>query len=151
MPLYDYVCNDCAEKLAQSLHRQPDNVELAAEAVFETEHTMMATDAQKYAATECPRCLGHNTQQFMGSKQIIAYIRGDGYLDKKGVHRDMNVHKLETDDPYAEYRQAGEVDDLKDRMRRAGQHNPNKKHYQACDTADVNKTAAEVAKQKPID
>ena len=75
----------------------------------------------------CPAC---------GTKAIkvivrtpIAYFRGYGYLDKKGCHRDMNLHKLSTDDPYDYMRQPGEVDHMKDQIRKGGRFDPKPKHF----------------------
>tara|TARA_R100001244_G_scaffold25113_2_gene25411 strand:- start:72845 stop:73300 length:456 start_codon:yes stop_codon:yes gene_type:complete len=51
------------------------------------------------------------------------YIRGNGYLDTKGCRRDMNLYKLQKDDPYGHMRQPGEKDDLVNKIKKAGKKN----------------------------
>lgn len=49
-----------------------------------------------------------------------SYTKGNGYMDKAGCHRDMNLYKLTKEDPYAHMRQPGEADDLAQKLRNAG-------------------------------
>lgn len=119
MPHYDYLCQDCLK-----------NSNSESDSVFETKHSMSASGKELLEATECPRCSGHNTEKFFGFTKVIGYIRGNGLVnDRAGAKRDMLLHKLHNDDPYADMRQPGEADDLKIKLKRAGQHNPNPKHF----------------------
>jgi rRNA maturation protein Nop10 len=77
---------------------------------------------------KCPNCGGLKTQiAFLSTP--MTYIRGYGYMDKEGRRRDMNLFKLQNDDPYKKYRAPGEKDDLAHRLRRGGKHNPKRKTY----------------------
>ena len=75
----------------------------------------------------CPVCK-HPCQKLI-SLDSTFYFRGNGYLDKAGCKRDMNLHKLMTDDPYASMRQSGEKEYLMDKCRKAGKFNPKTKYY----------------------
>jgi hypothetical protein len=101
------------------------------ECLFETRHGMNPEPAELERARTCPRCQGTDTIKTYDGYNLHAYVRGYGYLDKAGCHRDMNVYKLEHEDPYARadslagLRAPGEVDDLKHRLKKAGRHQPN--------------------------
>ena len=70
----------------------------------------------------CPNCDSKASRTLLGVK-VSFYIRGDGMAkDKQGARRDMHLHKLVNDDPYAYMRESGEADDLAQRLRRAGKH-----------------------------
>ena len=58
-----------------------------------------------------------------------SYIRGYGWLDRKGAHRDMNHYKLMNDDPYARYREPGEKDELATKLKKSGKHTTNPKRF----------------------
>lgn len=130
MPRYNYICNTCkanAEVIKGSLLTDE---ELFDEIVFETSHAMNPSTEELAAARECPRCDGVDTTLTYMGVSISSYIRGYGYLDRVGCQRDMNLRKL-TDidedtglstDPYAEMRSIGEVDELKAKLKRGGQH-----------------------------
>jgi hypothetical protein len=129
MPTYHYLCLDC-QKQAESVKGSELIGTEMWEVVFETSHRMEPTKKELRQARECPRCGGYNTEQTMFGVDIaVAYIRGNGYLDQVGRRRDMHLHKLKTEDPYAEHRTPGEVDDLEVRLKRAGQHNPNTRYF----------------------
>lgn len=134
MPLYNYHCLDCEEK-AFKQHadlcktgldgRQVLPADLYEELVlFETSHAMQPSAEELHEATECPRCKGHNCEKTLYGSQIIGYVRGYGFLDKAGAKRDMNRFKLTEEDPYAEYRVPGEVDDIKRKLDDGGRHAP---------------------------
>lgn len=72
------------------------------------------------AATICPRCDGTDTAKTFYGMNVSCYVLGNGYLDAAGTRRDMNIYTLDKDDPYADMRQPGEVDELKAKFRRAG-------------------------------
>lgn len=127
MATFICVCKDCQEKLRSSGVEITDEL-IESEVLFQTYHQLTANDEQIKAALICPRCNSNNCEKTLIGYDVIGYVRGDGYLDKLGCKRDMNVFKLTTDDPYAEYRLPGETDELVTRLRRAGKHNPNAKH-----------------------
>lgn len=145
MATYVYECQDCLAKATDG-GRELTKDEYEAEALFETTHPMEPTDEELHEATKCPRCEGNNCMKVFYGSNITCYVRGNGYLDKAGCHRDMNMHKLETDDPYAEYREPGEVDDIKSRLKRAGQHDPKSKHYVVSESSGMQKAVSDAAK-----
>lgn len=128
MATYTYECQDCFVEATKNCHELTET-EYESKVLFETTHAMEPTDDELYDATECPRCGCHNCVKTLYDCNVICYVRGNGYLDREGCHRDMNLCALETEDPYADYRVPGEVDDLKARLKRAGQHDPKTKHY----------------------
>jgi hypothetical protein len=129
MASFYIACEDCQQKLLSELDREPTQDEYEASVLFETSHSFNPTDEELAEAMTCPRCQGQNcTKTYLGY-QVRGYIRGNGYLDRAGVSRDMNLCKLTQDDPYAEYRQSGEVDDLKTKLQRGGQHKANPKYF----------------------
>lgn len=112
MARYVYICNSCSGE------KQKDWL------CFEATHGM-----NEKPKVKCPKCGKTNTEVcFAGYEPPIFYIRGNGYLDKTGARRDMNLHKLVNDDPYAGMRQPGEKEELADKLRRGGKHNPNRKY-----------------------
>jgi len=128
MPLYNYECCDCQAKLLDTLQREPTVEEYESEVLFETSHRMKPTPQELAIACVCPRCNGNNCVRTFYGSDIIGYVRGNGYLDVVGAKRDMNIHTLTTNDPYASMRQSGEVEDMKHKIRKAGQHNPKRIH-----------------------
>ncbi len=133
MPNYFVACNDCEAKLARKLKRlKRERTEKEYEdlVLFETAHKIKATEAEVTAAMTCPRCNGTNCVKTLhGYGEVVGYVRGQGYLDVAGCKRDMNLCKLTEDDPYADMRQPGEVDDLKLKLKKGGRHNPKPKHF----------------------
>lgn len=132
MPTYYAECFTCQKKLVRKLKkekREQTKQEYEELVLFETSHSLKATSEQIAEAMICPRCDGVDCSKVYYNYEILGYVRGSGYLDKSGCHRDMHLHKLTTDDPYSEMRVAGEVDDLKERLKRGGQRKSNKKHY----------------------
>src|SRR6516164_7841937 len=104
MALYNYICLGCQQR-AEGIKGSPLSDDELWEVIFETSHPMEPSPEELHHAMECPRCSGHNAERTMRGVQIAAcYIRGSGYLDRVGCHRDMHLHKLKTDDPYAEHR-----------------------------------------------
>lgn len=139
MANYNYECLACKRK-AHRKHADklvPDGkgekhlpTELYEELVlFETSHPMEPTEEELHNATECPRCGKHDAVKSMHGAQIHGYIRGYGWLDRSGIKRDMNRHKLATDDPYAQYRVTGEVEHIDNQLKKGGEHDPKTKHY----------------------
>lgn len=134
MATFIVICHACEQKLLRKAKREKREVqprEFEEGVLFETAHAIMATDAQVAEAMVCPRCDGSNCEKTFLGYSVVSYIRGNGYLDKVGVKRDMNLFKLSEDDPYAEYRVPGEVDDMKAGIKKAGQHQPRRQHFDA--------------------
>ena len=107
---YDYSCNDCSEEDRTFL--------------FETSYSI----SEKPPNVKCPRCDGQNTEQAFVSVPI-SYVRGYGWLDKKGRNRDRNLWKLTNEDPYGTMRVNGEADDLAHRLRTGGKYDSKPKTY----------------------
>lgn len=120
MPTYNYECCDCLKKLTDSLNRPHTIDEYEQYALFETSHSMSPTKSELSKACVCPRCHGNNCERSFHGSEIIGYVRGNGMLDKVGAHRDMNLFKLTEEDPYANMRVAGEVDEMKNNIKKAG-------------------------------
>lgn len=137
MPYFLAICNPCHAKVLRKAKRQkrePTREEYEEGALFETMHDSFTPSTEELiAALTCPRCNSTDCNKTLEGYNVHGYIRGNGYLDKAGCHRDMNLHKLTEDDPYKEYRQAGETDDLKVKIRQAGRHKPNRRHYSVKD------------------
>ena len=128
MPLYNYVCKQCAiTRCAGNQVTGLTDAELVESAVFETAHSMHPTPEELLLARECPRCGSIDTAKTYHGTDIICYVRGNGYLDKHGTRRDMALHTLRHDDPYAEYRVPGEVDELAKNLKRGD--SPRPKHF----------------------
>ena len=159
MANYNYECDVCKKKAHRkhkTLLRENSQgeehlpIELYEELVlFETSHPMEPTDKQLHEATECPRCGGHDcTKTFYGAI-IHGYTKGYGWLDKKGVTRDRNRHKLTTDDPYAPYREEGEVEYIDNNLKKEGQYNPKPKHFLAGDNKKMEKAVEKAISTPP--
>lgn len=106
---YDYFCNRCSNNEQQLC--------------FETTHGM-----NEKPKVKCPKC-GETDTEVAFLTVPISYIRGYGWLDVRGRRRDMNLHKLVNDDPYANMRQPGEADDLATKLRRGGRASGNRKTF----------------------
>ncbi len=143
MPNYFYECLDCKAKLERELGRTAFAADEYEELVlFETAHSYTPTAAELAEALVCPRCDSTNAVKTYYGYKVLSYIRGNGYLDRAGCHRDMNLHQLTgTDDkgqpldPYDHMRQPGEVEDLKVRLKRAGQHDPKTTYFPVAESA----------------
>lgn len=128
MPNYVYECLDCIKSSSVPVEEMCQE-QLEQDILYEARHSMDPSKDELYKACECPRCGSHNAKRVYYGYDITTYTRGYGFLDKAGARRDMNMYKLTTDDPYGQYREAGEVDDIKDRLQRGGKHNPKSKHF----------------------
>lgn len=123
MPKYQYTCCDCSlkddKKIKESELATGDEAGYTetGEYIFVIRSKM--TDKPKNPP--CPKCNDINTRSsYMGYTNEF-WVRGNGLVnDKGGARRDMNRHTLVNDDPYPNMRVSGEVDDMLDRMRRAG-------------------------------
>lgn len=130
---YIYACATCEaralKKFKAKLITVGDSKVLPAdiyeaEVLFETSHGIKPSQAELLEAIKCPRCGKTDCQKSFHGYQVEGYIRGYGWLDRAGAHRDMNMFHLTEKDPYAEYRTNGEVDHIKSQLRKAGKHNP---------------------------
>lgn len=125
MPIYIYCCSKCEAKIKQPVSED----EFEELALFETSHAMEPSKKELLEATECPRCGSHDCHKSYAHHNVTAYIRGNGWLDKNGATRDRNIHTIDNNDPYAEYRQSGEVDHIKSQLKAKGKHDPKTQHY----------------------
>lgn len=89
--------------------------------VWETEHSMGETPEIK-----CPVCESSALRLISGGE---FYFRGNGYLDKAGCRRDMNLYKLQQNDPYGYMRQPGEAEHLADSIRKRGKRDPKREYF----------------------
>jgi DNA-directed RNA polymerase subunit RPC12/RpoP len=139
MANYNYECLNCKKKAFKahadkitvdgsgSKHLPDDLYEELV--LFETSHPMQPTEEELHAATECPRCGSRRCEKTLYGASIHGYTKGYGWLDKKGIKRDMNRHKLANDDPYAQYREDGEVEHIDHNLKKEGQYDSKAKHY----------------------
>jgi putative FmdB family regulatory protein len=109
MPIYDYRCDKCSTEKKQF--------------IFEAVRGM--TEKIKI---KCPKCGSTDTAQHFGMVPMF-YVKGYGWLDVKGRRNAMNLHKLQTDDPYKRYRAPGEKDDLVYRLKNKGKRNPKRQYF----------------------
>ncbi len=99
---YDYACDKC-------------NI------VIEVTHGMTEKPTIK-----CEKCRQEMRRVF---SIPTFYVRGYGWLDKKGARRDMNLWKLKNDDPYAHMRPPGDKSDLEHKFIKAGKRQTNRQHF----------------------
>ena len=104
---------------SKSLETTEDgSVDVKSPFIWVVEHPMAEVRTEN-----CPIC--KDKARKVIQKVGAAYIRGNGYLDKTGCMRDMNLYKLQKDDPYGYMREAGEKDHLVDKFKAAGRHQKN--------------------------
>ena len=125
MAFYNYRCDKCTIKDAllekkeifedKRIYVYKEDEE-SCDLVWEERHGMMEDPVIR-----CPLCDKQRSKTLLGCETVF-YVRGDGYLDKSGCKRDMNLYKLTKEDPYANMRQSGEADDLAQRLRNGGKH-----------------------------
>lgn len=68
---------------------------------------------------KCPVCGHKAVKSSHGMGNITGYVRGNSYLNRGDIARQMDLHTLETKDPYGHMRQPGEVDELKSKLKKA--------------------------------
>lgn len=132
MPNYYYICEKCAKKAAKIKGSQLTQDDEMEHAVFETKHSMFPSESELAETTICPRCNSNKTKKIFHNMEVSGYVRGNGYLDKAGCHRDMNLFKLtekdpdtgESLDPYHHMRQPGETDELKSKLKQGDKPKP---------------------------
>lgn len=69
---------------------------------------------------KCPICDKKSCKTFVGCK-VTGYVKGNGYLDKAGVRREMNRRTLLEADPYASIRPDGDKDEMLKKIAKSGQ------------------------------
>lgn len=158
MPHYHYLCKPCEKRLIEAKGGPLNQEEELEGAIFETSHSMNPTKQELRAAKKCPRCGSRRTHLTVNGITVGGYVLGDGYLDREGVRRDINLFHLtgkdaETGqplDPYGHMRQAGEADDLAVRIKRAGKRG-NQKHFVGAKTTakDMAKAVTDAVLSKP--
>jgi len=147
------VCHDCERKANRKAKRCKSELtikEIEELILFETEHSITATEDEIREALTCPRCGGVNCEKTFLGYNVTGYVRGNGYLDRAGATRDMHMFHLTQDDPYAQYRVPGEVEEMKTKIKKAGQHNPKRKHYDVKTRKSMEKAVKKVASTPPI-
>jgi hypothetical protein len=92
--------------------------------VWVVEHPMVESPQ-----VSCPLC--NESARRVVSAPSAMYFRGNCYLDKVGAQRDMNLYKLQKDDPYGYMREPGEKDDLISRLKKKGRHDPKTQYFKA--------------------
>lgn len=157
MPTYNYECLNCLKKVekkyAQEIADNNGNLELTiyeSEVIYETSHSVNPTEEELHEACECPRCGSHKAARTFHGSKITSFTRGYGFLDKAGCYRDMNRYKLTQDDPYANYRQDGEVDHIKDKLDKGGKHNPKTQYFPVTSTKSIEKAVSDVVNKPKL-
>jgi predicted nucleic acid-binding Zn ribbon protein len=68
---------------------------------------------------KCPLCGKKAAKTMEGMSAPVFYFPGNCYLNKEECRKQMDLHALESgNDPFAAHRQPGEVDHIKDKLRR---------------------------------
>lgn len=98
---YNYMCESCSNEQSPF--------------VFGVEHGMSETPEIK-----CPKCGGSRTQKCFAGLSPTVYVRGNGYLDKQGCRRDMELYNLRTKNPYGHLYQPGEQDEIAHQLKAGG-------------------------------
>tara|TARA_R110000751_G_scaffold6623_3_gene28171 strand:+ start:67 stop:555 length:489 start_codon:yes stop_codon:yes gene_type:complete len=143
MPRYNYECLKCKKKAykkykADLIEDNSGDLQLPTEiyealVIFETSHSIEPAKKELEEAKECPRCQGTDCEKTLYGTETHSYIRGYGFLDRAGAKRDMNRFKLKSEDPYGQYRVAGEVDYIDNNLKKGGKHDPKTKYFPAKD------------------
>lgn len=118
--VFDYVCNKCVEDRA--------NKPIGSLSVNDYKDQCLALAVRvEHPVGERPSllCEQHNVQLTKCNGLETAYVRGYGYLDKRAVQNDMNLHSMtEGRDPYAAHRKSGDSKELIGKLRRNKRHRP---------------------------
>lgn len=116
---YYYTCNNCIRRRCSDQVKNLSVAEykrLSSEAAFQVVH-----GPDDHPEVKCPVCGSADTQKVLSIE--TSYVRGYGYLDKKGVKNDMNLHTMLTgNDPYKEHRKAGDQSELINKLRKQKRH-----------------------------
>jgi len=112
-----YICKKCAEKFAGC---SIDNMSML---MFDSirEH--------KHFSGSCPEC-GSSEHRIKLFGIQTSYIKGYGFLDKKGAKRDMDIHLMtKGHDPYSSHRQEGEKRDVVNKLQKSREFRTSKKNH----------------------
>lgn len=127
MPTYNYCCPQCKitdllktdEEFGLRFYQHKDE---NSPLIWEVKHSI-----HEKPEVECPLCGAVSSRTFLGVDPVDFRTKGNGYLDTEGCRRDMALYRLTNagghegaGDPYDYLREPGEVDDLADRLRKAG-------------------------------
>lgn len=132
MPIYVYKCKPCLENylgMVDNGQIEPSDETFESNVLYETSHSMNPSATQILEACVCPRCGSNEAERSVYGQSFTTFVRGYGWLDRNGVHRDMHTHTLLNNDPYKPYRQPGEVDHLKDTLSKKGRRNTKPIHF----------------------
>lgn len=121
MPTYIYQCNDCSKKKGKKKGKikvDPDHDQAGwndkGEYLFFVEASI-----KKIPKNPKCTCGGTDTIKLLNTNPYF-YVRGNCYLDKKGVQKDQNMFKLKYEDPYGHMRTKEDYDYKMDQLRRSG-------------------------------
>jgi len=147
MPRYNYICEDCEDKVVTKFGNKMTESQFEELVLFETSHSMEPSKKELLEAARCPRCQSTKCHITVFGTDICSYIKGYGWRDRDGARRDMHTYHLTNSDPYAQYRVPGEVDDMKKKLRKAGTKHSSTKHF-VQDNKSMQKTVERVVKHK---
>ena len=145
MPTYIYQCEDCSKKpggFMVDFDREQPGWSDKGEYLFFVEASM-----KKIPKHPKCTCGSKNTFKSVNNSNQYFHVRGNCYLDKKGVQRDQNMYKLQFEDPYAHMRTAEDRDYKMTQFRRSGLNMDkiNDKHNKA--VKESLKTVSEMVKR----
>jgi len=123
--IYEYTCIDCVERAAG---KKVSELSVADHNILSNRYKILVKHRLSESPTVvCPICDGNNTCKLL--QMETSYVRGYGYLDKKGVYNDMDLHKMASgNDPYAGSRAEGEAKDVIDKLRKNKKRNVRSKN-----------------------
>jgi len=120
------VCSDCRGKKEEEIGRELTDDEISSFCLFETYHGFDPSESDLKEAMECPDCEGHNTQKSFIGVDTEIMIRGIEWSEykkdpknKAAIDRDMQIHTLRNNDPYASMRQDGEKEHLESNLEKS--------------------------------
>lgn len=132
MPNYIYKCLPCSQSYANQIESgdvESSDENYESSVLFETSHPMNPTQKEKDNACVCPRCQSKDVEKTLYGHNFTTYVRGYGWLDKNGVHRDMHTYTLMNNDPFKEHRQPGETHQIKETLAKKGKVNPRTQYF----------------------
>ena len=140
MPLYNYACGKPREERCKIVNLPKeffDGEDIGVSVNLRSRLTVYSDDsidAEKSpivwfmrhgmfenADVKCPVCEGKAIKII---SDVISYFPGNYFLDIAGCKRQMNLHKLKTNDPYGYMRPEGEKDYLIKKLERGDKTEP---------------------------